>query len=87
MENKVICVCGAVHFSCNTERHLKGRKHINYLNDPMKVHIIKERYIRSVTCECGSKYNFINQMWKEAHERSYSHWKNLKHKLDIEKSI
>ena len=41
--DKVICICGAVYRSCNTVRHLKGRKHINYLNDPMKVHIIKQR--------------------------------------------
>ena len=82
MDN-VICICGSVHLSCNTVRHLQSKTHINFIKDPLKVHIIKERSIRPVTCVCGSKYNFKNETWKLAHERSYNHLKYLNYKLDI----
>ena len=86
--NNVICICGAVYFSCNTERHLKSRKHINFLNDPLEVKIIIPKKDRPITCECGSQYKFKNYMRKMAHEGSYKHWKNLNildkgYKLDI----
>ena len=74
---KVICICGAVHLSCNTERHLKSRMHLNFLNDPMEVRIIIPKKERKITCECGSKYVFRNDMRKMAHEGSYIHWRNL----------
>ena len=78
---KVICVCGSVHLKCNDSRHLKSRKHINFMN-PNEVQI-KNKNNKPITCDlCGSKYIFKNEMWKQAHERSYNHCKFLNYKLD-----
>jgi hypothetical protein len=70
MDN-VICICGTIHLECNTSRHLKYKNHIDYINNPMEIRIRKERVKRHITCECGSKYQFKKQIWRESHERSY----------------
>ena len=77
----IICICGSTHFKCNTDRHLKSQKHIKFMNDPIQIRIIQERSKRPITCECGSKYQFKNQMWLETHERSRKHCQFLNYKL------
>jgi hypothetical protein len=85
---KVMCECGESIYEYNYTRHLQSKKHINFLNDPLQVRIIIPKKERKITCECGSKYVFRNDVRKLAHEGSYLHWKNLNilnkgYKLDI----
>ena len=85
---KVMCECGDFIYECNYKRHIKGRKHMNFINDPLQVRIIIPKKDRKITCECGSKYVFKSEVYKLAHEGSYLHWKNLNilnkgYKLDI----
>jgi hypothetical protein len=51
------------------------------------LHLKSKTHLQPFTCECGSKYQFKNQMRKEVHERSYRHCKYLNHKYSLEKSI
>jgi hypothetical protein len=81
MDKRVICICGVTHKESNTNRHLNSRNHMNYMNDPLETKIKQERYKKTITCICGSKYIFKNQMWLESHERSYKHCKFLNYKL------
>jgi len=77
----IICICGATHLKCNTDRHLKSRQHTYFMNDPIQIRIIQERSKRAITCVCGTKYEFLNDMRREAHERSRKHLKFLNYKL------
>jgi hypothetical protein len=77
----ITCICGNTYLKCNTNRHLKSKQHIYFMNDPIKIRIKQERSKRAITCVCGSKYEFQNDMRREAHERSRKHWKFLNYKL------
>ena len=61
-----------------------GTIHSKYKTD---LHLKSKSHLKQVTCECGSKHVFKNQMRKEAHERSYKHCKYLNYKYSLEKSI
>ena len=77
----IICICGVTHLQSNINRHINSKKHMDFMNDPFQIRIIKERSKRIITCQCGSKYEFKNEMWREAHERSRKHCKFLNYKL------
>ena len=80
---KVMCECGDSIYEYNYTRHLKSRKHTNFLNDPLQVRIIIPKTDRKITCECGSKYVFKSEVYKLAHKRSIKHLKYFNYTLDI----
>jgi hypothetical protein len=48
----ITCICGNTYLKCNTNRHLKSKQHIYFMNDPIQIRIIQERSKRAITCVC-----------------------------------
>lgn len=77
-DDQMKCICGVVHKKFSIYGHLKSKKHLNFVNNVPEIIGARKNEKRQITCECGSKYKFKSQLWKEAHERSYSHCKYIK---------
>jgi Uri superfamily endonuclease len=76
---KITCECGSIinDYSTHKNRHLKSKKHINYLtNQPNRTKAIKK------ICECGGKY-IDNNSNKTIHFNTKKHQKFEKSKLMI----